>query len=85
MLDAAGRLVPDAAVPLTFTVSGAGRLRAAGSANPYGIESFQDTRTRSYHGTALAIVQPAPRRGEAVIHVASPGLRPATTTIQIQN
>ena len=85
VLDAAGRLVPDAAVPLTFTVSGAGRLRAAGSANPYGIESFQDTRTRSYHGTALALVQPAPRRGEAVIHVASPGLRPATTTIQIQN
>ncbi|WP_408589170.1 glycoside hydrolase family 2 TIM barrel-domain containing protein [Novosphingobium sp.] len=85
VLDAAGRLVPDAAVPLTFTVTGAGQLRAAGSANPYGIESFQDARTRSYHGTALAIIQPGGRRGDAVIKVTSPGLKAAVTTIQIKN
>ena len=81
--DGNGRPVPDAAVPLTFAVSGPARLLAAASANPYGIESFQDDRTRSYHGAAMAIIQPATRRGEAVIRVTSPGLRPATTTIRM--
>lgn len=81
--DANGRPVPDAAVPLTFAASGPARLLAAASANPYGIESFQDERTRSYHGVALAIIQPTARRGEAVIRVTSPGLRPATTTIRM--
>ena len=85
VLDAQGRLVPDAAVPLSFAVSGAGRLLAAGSANPYGIESFQDADTRSFHGTALAIIEPAARRGEALIRVASPGLRAASASIQIKN
>jgi hypothetical protein len=31
----------------------------------------------------MAIIQPATRRGEAVIRVTSPGLRPATTTIRM--
>lgn len=83
--DAQGRLVPDAAVPLNFTVDGKARLRAAGSANPYGIESFQDGSTRSFHGTALAIVEPAGRRGEARVSVSSPGLQSASYSIQIQS
>ena len=83
--DAQGRIVPDAAVPLLFEVGGAGALRAAGSANPYGIESFQDNRTRSYHGTALAIVQPAKRRGDAVVCVSSPGLASSSLTIRVGN
>ncbi len=81
--DARGRLVPDAAVPLTFTVAGKAMLRAAGSANPYGIESFQDGATRSFHGTALAIVQPTGRRGEALVDVSSAGLRGASLSIQL--
>lgn len=82
--DAQGRIVPDAAVPLVFEVAGAGALRAAGSANPYGIESFQDGRTRSYHGTAMAIVQPVKRRGDAIVRVSSPGLAGSALTIQMK-
>jgi beta-galactosidase len=79
--DAQGRLVPDGAVPLTFAVHGPARLLAAGSANPYGIESFQDPSTRSFHGTALAIVQPTARRGEVTVRVSSAGLEPAAESI----
>ena len=63
--DAQGRLVPDASVPVTFSSSKGLTLLAAGSANPYGIESFQDADTRTFHGTALAILQPSgvSRRG----------------------
>ena len=83
VLDAKGRLVPDAAVPLQFAVDGRARLRAAGSANPYGIESFQDNRTRSFHGTALAILQPTGQRGEAIVQVSSPGLQGARQSIML--
>ena len=75
--------MPDAAVPLTFAVTGEARLRAAGSANPYGIESFQDAETRSFHGTALAILQPVGQRGEAQVHVTSSGLNPAALSIRL--
>lgn len=81
--DAQGRLVPDAAVPLTFAVTGEARLRAAGCANPYGIESFQDAETRSFHGTALAILQPVGQRGEAHVHVTSSGLNAAALSIKL--
>ena len=83
VLDDKGRLVPDAVVPLTFAVAGKARLRAAGSANPYGIESFQDALTRSYHGTALAILQPTGRRGAVDVRVASHGLQGAALTIEL--
>jgi beta-galactosidase len=72
--DAKGRLVPDAAVPLTFAVEGPAILLAAGSGNPRGIESFQDSRTRSFQGRALAIFRPNALRGEAKVKVSSPGL-----------
>lgn len=83
VLDAKGRMVPDAAVPLRFAVTGKGALRAAGSGNPYGIESFQDGDTRSFHGTALAIVQPTGRRGDAKVSVSSPGLKGDALNIRI--
>lgn len=82
--DAQGRIVPDAAVPLTFEVEGPMKLLAAGSANPYGIESFQDARTRTFHGTALAILQPSTRRGEASVRVSSPGLKQGSLSIRIK-
>lgn len=81
--DAQGRLVPDASVPLTFTVAGQARLRAAGAANPRGVESFQDARTRSFHGVALAILQPMAGPGKAVLRVSSPGLVDAEQSISL--
>jgi beta-galactosidase len=81
--DAQGQPVPDAAVPLTFKVKGPARLIAAGSANPRGIESFQDSRTRSFHGRALAILRPTTRRGEATLRVSSPGLEDGEQPILI--
>jgi len=73
IVDAVGRLVPDAAVPLTLSLSSSGRLLAGGSANPRGVESLTDNRCHSFHGRALAIVQP---RGQAAtLEVTSPNLR----------
>ncbi|HEV2597939.1 glycoside hydrolase family 2 TIM barrel-domain containing protein [Sphingopyxis sp.] len=83
VLDATGRLVPDAQVPLTFGLEGQGAIKATGSANPRGLKSFTDPRTLTFHGTALAIVQPGYKRGGAKVRVASPGLKSAELSLGI--
>jgi beta-galactosidase len=83
VLDAQGRKVPDAAIKLSFTLKGVGRLRATGSANPRGVESFTDPNCRTFHGEALAIVQGAARRGRAILSVSSPGLTGDVIGLQI--
>lgn len=79
--DVHGQLVPDAAVPLEFACEGPAAIRAAGSANPRGVESFTDRRTRTFHGVAQAILQPKGARGRALLRVTSPGLNSAETEI----
>jgi beta-galactosidase len=83
ILDAAGRRVADAAVPISFSVQGAARLLRAGSANPFGVESFQDAKTRTYHGSALVILAPTKLRGEASLHASCPGLVGDRLTIRV--
>jgi beta-galactosidase len=83
VVDADGRQVPDAVVELTFALDGAGTLRATGSANPRGIKSFSDPRTRTFHGEALAIVQGTTRRGQATLRVSSPGLEGDAVAIEV--
>jgi beta-galactosidase len=81
--DDKGRKVPDAVVELTFDFVGAGRLRATGSANPRGLKSFTDPRSRTFHGEALAIVQGAAESGRAILKVSSPGLRGDTIELRV--
>jgi beta-galactosidase len=83
ILDAQGRIVPDAAVPLTFSLEGPGRLRATGSANPRGLKSFSDPNCTTFHGEALAIVQATSRSGRAVLRVSSPGLSSDSLDLEI--
>jgi beta-galactosidase len=83
VLDARGRLAPDAQVPLTFSIEGVGAIKATGSANPRGIKSFTDPRTLTFHGTALAIVQPGYERGGATVRVTSPGLTSGALALTI--
>lgn len=83
VVDAKGRFVPDAQVPLTFAVSGKATLKATGSANPRGIKSFTDPRTLTFHGVALAIVQPGSDTGAAHVSVTSPGLESASAALRI--
>lgn len=75
VVDREGNLVPDAAVPLIFTVTGDAELAAAGSANPRAVESFKDDRCHAFHGMALAIVRPLGRAGSAKLEVSALGLR----------
>ena len=56
--DAQGNLVPNADIPVTFTVSGVGEIAGSGNACPYDMESFNNPVCKMYHGKALVILRP---------------------------
>jgi beta-galactosidase len=81
--DSHGRLVPDAAIQVTFQVGGAGQLAAVGNGNPHNVDSFRQPRRHTWHGQALAILRPAKRPGRVTLTASAPGLRPATLTLPV--
>lgn len=81
--DAYGQIIADASLPVNFQVSGKANLLAAGSANPYGIESFQDSKTHTFHGVAGAIIQPSGSKGTVTVSVDSPSLSSDQLKIQL--
>jgi beta-galactosidase len=56
--DAQGNVIPDAGIPVIFTVSGAGEIAGSGNANPTDMESFNSKVCKTYRGQALVILRP---------------------------
>ncbi len=83
VLDQAGNVVPDATVPVTFSLSGAGELAAAGTANPKDIRSFRGKRPVTYHGKCLAIVRPTGTAGSVTLRAQAEGLTAASLTLKV--
>jgi beta-galactosidase len=81
VVDAAGRLVPDAVHVLRASLTGAIELAAFGNANPRGVASFRQPVAKTWHGRALAIVRPTGRMGTATIKVEAEGLKSARVRI----
>jgi beta-galactosidase len=82
VVDADGRLVPDAAHVLQLSLSGSADLAAFGNANPRGVASFRQTVAKSWHGRALAIIRPT-SSGTTTISVGSEGLRSAQVRLSV--
>lgn len=83
VVDDTGRLVPDAVVPLSFQVQGAGSLAAVANANPRNLDSFKGPRRWTYLGVAQAIVRPSKDPGLIRLHVSSPGLEADVLMLQV--
>ena len=81
ILDAAGAVVPDAALDLTAAVEGEAELKAFGSANPEDERSFLDNQATSFRGHALAILRSTGKPGKAQIYLSAPGLEPTSLTV----
>ncbi|MGN6800700.1 MAG: glycoside hydrolase family 2 TIM barrel-domain containing protein [Ginsengibacter sp.] len=58
IVDGNGNIVPDAIIPLQFSIEGPGKIIATGNANPSDMESFQQPQHKTFRGKALMIVQP---------------------------
>ena len=83
VVDAAGDLVPDAAVPVAIGLHGPGELAAAGTANPKDVHSFRQPRPRTFHGRCLAIVRPTGAAGSVTVQAQADGLTAGRVVLQV--
>ncbi|HBF34486.1 TPA: glycoside hydrolase family 2, partial [Candidatus Sumerlaeota bacterium] len=85
IVDQRGTVVPDAEVPVRFTVSGAGEIAAIGSAAPNDPSSFHLTTRKTWQGRCLAILRPKGDSGKITLKAEADGLKAATISIKTQS
>jgi beta-galactosidase len=83
--DARGEVVPTADNPVTFRISGPGKLIGVGNGDPTSHESDKGTSRKAFCGFLMAIVQSTKTAGEITIEATSPGLVPARVTIKAKS
>jgi len=83
VIDQSGNEVPDAAIPVSFEMSGPGELAATGTANPKDLRSFRQPHPTTYHGKCLAIVRPTGSAGRIELLARSDGLEPARLLLKV--
>jgi beta-galactosidase len=81
ILDAQGRVVPDADHEITFQIQGGGKIIGLDNGNPLSHEDFKSDRRKAFHGLCLAIVQSTAKPGQIQLTGTSPGLRSGSITI----
>jgi beta-galactosidase len=82
VVDRNGNRIPNAAIPVRFTISGAGELAATGSAAPNDTSSFHVPLRKTYEGRCLAILRPTGAAGRIQLKAEADGLKPATIAIR---
>ncbi len=82
IVDKHGTVVPTAAIPVHFTVTGAGELAATGSPAPNDATSFHLPVRKTYQGRCLAILRPRGAPGEITLQAEADGIKPATLAIK---
>ncbi|MDE6269854.1 MAG: DUF4982 domain-containing protein [Muribaculaceae bacterium] len=75
VVDAQGRVVPDAAVPLSFSLSGNAEIKAAGSANMTDNSCYTTPDATTWKGRAMAVVGGAGKKGAVTLRATAPGLK----------
>ena len=81
LTDEAGNMVPDANLPIRFTVEGVGELAAVENGNPKDMKSFRQPQVNSYNGRCLVILRPSGTSGEIRLTAESPGLSAAEIAV----
>ncbi|MBO6166958.1 MAG: DUF4982 domain-containing protein [Kiritimatiellae bacterium] len=57
IVDAGGNIVPDAAIPLTFTVSGSAAFKGACNGDATSLEVFTEPKMTTFHGKLVVVVK----------------------------
>ena len=84
VLDRDGNRAPDAAGAVTFEVSGAGRLIAAGNADLTDATPVTGKQTKLYQGRAVAVVRSGAGQGKITVRATAPGLAPAEAVLVVE-
>jgi beta-galactosidase len=82
--DAQGNIVPNANIPVIFTVSGVGEIAGNGNGSPTDMESFNNPVCKTLHGKALAILRPSMGKKEGTITLKAESDRLETGEINIK-
>jgi beta-galactosidase len=84
--DEQGNTIPDASIPVTFSVSGVGEIAGSGNANPTDMESFNNPVCKTFRGQALAILRPKKNdeKGTITLKAEANGLVADEITIKVQ-
>jgi beta-galactosidase len=82
ILDAEGRLVPNADNRITFELTGGGRILGVGNGNPSDHDTDRSNQRRAFNGHCIALVQSRARPEVFQITATSPGLKPGSATFR---
>ncbi len=84
--DDQGNVIPEASLPVTFTVSGVGEIAGSGNANPTDMESFNNPVCKTFRGKALAILRPLKdkKSGTITLKAEANGLVAGEIKIKVQ-
>ena len=74
VIDENGRLVPNAVLPLSFSVSGNGEILATGNANPSDAESMHQPQHKTFEGKCLIIIRAKGNAGTIKLKAKGEGL-----------
>ena len=81
--DAKGTLVPNAALPVVYTIDGPAEIIAVDNGDPTSFEPFQASKRNTFNGLALAIVRTRAGQGGTIrVTATTAGLPPATVTLK---
>lgn len=82
ILDENNEVVPNADLPIHFSIEGVGELAAVGNANPKDLASFQKNERKTFNGRCLAIIRPKSKGGIIKLRATAQGLAPAQIIIR---
>lgn len=86
VLDAKGRLVRTAGLPIKFELTGAGTIIGMGNGDPNCHEAEKGTSHSVYHGLAQVILQSKPKSsGQLTLTASAAGLKQATVLITVKD
>jgi len=80
VVDAQGRMHPDADNEITFEIAGPGKLIGVDNGDMSNQEDFKGKQKKAFHGMCLALVQSTANAGQVRVTATAPGLPPATLT-----
>ncbi|MGH8022976.1 MAG: DUF4982 domain-containing protein, partial [Limisphaerales bacterium] len=84
ILDAQGRMVPDAANRVTFQLSGEGQILGVSNGDPADHDTDKSNQRDAFHGHCIAVIEAGAQPGAIQLTATSPGLGSATVNFQVE-
>jgi beta-galactosidase len=84
VIDAQGRVVPDAAQEVTFSIEGAGVIGGVGNGDPSDHDPDKANHRKAFNGHCMALVQSNGKTGSIRLVAKAAGLKAATLSLTAQ-